>query len=75
MVGTIGANGKGRAEYDPMCSRGPGIKEYRLTVYALSATPQLGGARANRESLLAALADITLAEGTLVFTYERASRP
>lgn len=74
-VGTIGANGKGRAEYDPMCSRGPGIKEYRLTVYALSATPQLGGARANRESLLAALADITLAEGTLVFTYERASRP
>lgn len=74
-VGTVGVNGKGRTEYDPMCSRGPGIKEYRLTVFALSAAPRLGESRATRESLLAAMSDVTLATGTLVFTYERGSRP
>jgi len=70
-VGTTGLNGKRQAAYDPMCSKGPGAKDYHLTVYALSATPKLPAGGDTREALLAAIADTTLAEGTLTFTYER----
>ena len=73
-IGTPGLNGKRRAEYDPMCSRGPGLKEYHLTVYALSARPQLRPEAATREALLEAIAKIALAEGTLTFSYERKGR-
>ena len=34
-VGKLGLNDKKRAEYDPMCSKGPGVKLYHITVYAL----------------------------------------
>jgi phosphatidylethanolamine-binding protein (PEBP) family uncharacterized protein len=70
-VGTIGLNDKRRAEYDPMCSKGPGAKTYHVTVYALSAMPTLRANTATREALLEAIKDITLAEGTLTYTYER----
>jgi phosphatidylethanolamine-binding protein (PEBP) family uncharacterized protein len=70
-VGTMGLNDKRRAEYDPMCSKGPGLKTYNVTVYALSSEPQLPATGANREALLAAIKETTLAEGTLTFTYER----
>ncbi|MFM7107654.1 MAG: YHYH protein, partial [Planctomycetaceae bacterium] len=73
-VGTMGLNGKRRAEYDPMCSKGPGLKEYHVTVYALSADPPAPAGGMNRESLLEVVRDITLAEGTLTFTYDRGSR-
>jgi phosphatidylethanolamine-binding protein (PEBP) family uncharacterized protein len=74
-VGTTGLNDKRRAEYDPMCSKGPGAKTYHVTVYALSAAPNLRAAAATRDSLLDAIKGTTLAAGTLTFTYERGARP
>ena len=62
-VGTVGMNDKRRAEYDPMCSKGPGRKTYHVTVYALSAPPRLPAGGATRDALLA--------EGTLSFDDER----
>ena len=73
-VGTAGLNDKNRAEYDPMCSKGPGVKEYHVTVYALSAIPKLRANAATRDALLEAIKEITLAEGTLTYTYERGAR-
>ena len=70
-VGKLGLNDKRRAEYDPMCSKGPGVKTYHITVYALSAEPKLAPDKANRAGLLEAIKGITLAEGTLDFQYER----
>ncbi|MEI6238957.1 MAG: YHYH protein [Planctomycetia bacterium] len=70
-IGVIGLNGKRRAEYDPMCSKGPGLKEYHITVYALSAEPQLRPEHATREALLEVIAKTALAEGTLTYAYER----
>ena len=73
-VGTMGLNDKNRAEYDPMCSKGPGLKTYHVTVYALSAVPKLRPNAATRDALLEAIREITLAEGTLTYTYERGAR-
>lgn len=70
-VGTVGRNDKGRNEYDPMCSRGPGVKTYHITLYALSAKARLPADGATREQLLAAIRGLTLAEETLSFDYER----
>ncbi len=72
-VGKLGLNDKRRAEYDPMCSKGPGVKTYHITVFALSAEqiPKLSPDKANRAGLLEAIKGITLAEGTLDFQYER----
>ena len=70
-TGTVGVNDKSRREYDPMKSKGPGVKQYHITVYALSAEVQLPADKANRANLLEAIKDITLAEGTLDFQYER----
>ncbi len=73
-IGTLGQNDKGRAAYDPMCSQGPGRKNYHITVYALSARPQLAAGRATREELLGAIATTALAEGSLTFAYERTAQ-
>jgi len=73
-IGATGLNDKGRAEYDPMCSKGPGVKHYHVSVYALSAEPKLPAGGATREALLAAIGKTTLAEGRLTFSYERPSR-
>jgi phosphatidylethanolamine-binding protein (PEBP) family uncharacterized protein len=73
-IGTIGLNDKRRAEYDPMCSKGPGVKTYHITVYALSAPPPLAAAEATRDALLDAISGSTLAAGTIRFTYERGGR-
>ena len=70
-TGTIGVNDKHRREYDPMKSKGPGVKQYHITVYALSSELKLTPDKANRAKLLEAIKDITLAEGTLDFQYER----
>ena len=74
-VGTVGLNGKKRTGYDPMCSKGPGKKEYRISVFALSTMPRLPAASTDREALLEAIAPSTLAEGVLSFTYERPVSP
>ena len=70
-----GLNDKRRADYDPMCSKGPGLKTYHLTVYALSADPPAPAAGMTRDALLAAVHDVTLATGTLDYTYERGGEP
>jgi len=70
-AGTLGINDRRRAEYDPMCSKGPGVKTYHITVYALSTRLDLAPERASRAELLAKIKDITLATGTLDFQYER----
>ncbi len=71
QVGKWGLNDKRRTDYDPMCSKGPGVKTYHLTVYALADPVMLDSRQATRAGLLNAIKDITLAEGTLDFTYER----
>ncbi len=73
-VGKLGYNDKKRAAYDPMCSKGSGVKEYHVTVFALSSEVKLAPEQATRANLLAAIKDITLAEGTLTYQYERASK-
>lgn len=70
-VGTLGINDRRRTEYDPMCSKGPGVKTYHITVFALSDTLKLSPSQANRAALLDAVKDITLGESTLDFEYER----
>ncbi|MFO1021772.1 MAG: YbhB/YbcL family Raf kinase inhibitor-like protein [Planctomycetales bacterium] len=70
-IGTAGINDRRRAEFDPMCSKGPGLKTYHLTVFALSKELTLPSNQASRANLLAAIKDVTLAEGTLDFQYER----
>jgi phosphatidylethanolamine-binding protein (PEBP) family uncharacterized protein len=70
-TGVVGLNDKNRREYDPMKSKGPGIKKYHITVYALSEVLKLPADKASRTNLLAAIKDNTLAEGTLDFQYER----
>ncbi len=73
-IGTQGLNDRRLTGYDPMCSRGPGIKTYHLTVYALREMPRLPAAPVTREQLLATIAGATLAEGSLTFTYTRAGK-
>jgi len=70
-IGILGLNDKRKSAFDPMCSKGPGVKTYHITVYALSAEPKLLSNKASRANLLAAIKEITLAEGTLDFQYER----
>ena len=73
-VGKDGYNDKNRTGYDPMCSKGPGLKEYHITVYALSAEPKFSVDKVTRADLLAAIKDITLAESTLSYKYERPAK-
>jgi len=70
-VGTLGVNDKKRREYDPMCSRGPGVKTYHITVFALSEELSLSADKATRAELLKAVEGKVLAESTLDFDYER----
>jgi phosphatidylethanolamine-binding protein (PEBP) family uncharacterized protein len=73
-IGTPGNNSVNRRlEYAPPHSKGPGPKTYLYTVYALSASPTITvpPAEVNREVLLAAIKDRTLATATLSVTYTR----
>ena len=73
-VGTLGNNSvNDRTEYAPPRSKGPGPKIYILTVYALSAPPQLtvSPSQVNREVLLAAIKDRTLGIAELQVIYTR----
>ncbi|PQO33139.1 YHYH protein [Blastopirellula marina] len=69
--GTLGLNDRGRTAFDPMCSKGPGLKTYHITVFALSKPIDLHPSQATRENLLKAVKGITLAEGTLDVKYAR----
>lgn len=73
-VGKDGINDKRRTGYDPMNSKGPGPKEYHITLYALSSEPKFDTVKVTRADLLKAIKDFTLAETTLSYTYERKAR-
>lgn len=72
-VGKVGTGFKGQIGYEPPHSKGPGRKTYTLTLYALSAEPKMSvpPAQVNRDTLLAAIKDITLASTELNVTYTR----
>lgn len=70
-TGVTGINDRKQRSYDPMCSRGPGLKTYHITVYALSRELQLDPQQASRSALRSALNGVLLGEATLDFTYER----
>ena len=73
-IGTLGNNiNNGLVEYSPPCSQGPGDKEYIYTVYALSAQPQITvtAEDVNRDVMLEAIKDITLASAELHTIYAR----
>jgi phosphatidylethanolamine-binding protein (PEBP) family uncharacterized protein len=73
-IGTLGNNGVNRrVGYAPPHSKGPGAKNYVLTLYALSAPVQISKppSEVNREVLLAAMKDITLASTDLNVVYTR----
>ena len=71
--GTLGTNSvNNQLAYAPPCSKGPGIKTYTYTVYALSAAPSFAaGTKVSRDVLLAAISSITLASSSLDVTYDR----
>lgn len=73
IQGTLGTNGvNGLNEYAPPCSKGPGVKSYTFTLYALSGTADLSNTLdVDRDTLLTAITDITLASVDLSVTYER----
>ncbi len=73
-IGKLGNNSVNKKlEFSPPCSKGAGEKIYTYTVYALSAEPQFAvpAAQVNRDALLAAIKDITLASAELNVTYAR----
>ena len=70
-AGVTGINDRKQRGYDPLCSRGPGLKTYHITVYALSRELQLEPQQASRSALRTALKDALLSEATLDFEYER----
>ncbi|MEY3990959.1 MAG: hypothetical protein RI985_2040 [Chloroflexota bacterium] len=72
-IGTYGSNSVNQyLAYAPPCSKGPGRKEYIISLYALRTAPQLNtNAPVDRDTLLAAIADSTLAVATLTLNYTR----
>jgi Raf kinase inhibitor-like YbhB/YbcL family protein len=70
-VGTVGINDRKKSAYDPMCSKGPGVKTYHITVYALSDVLSLQAKQASRAGLITAMKGKILAEETFDFNYER----
>jgi phosphatidylethanolamine-binding protein (PEBP) family uncharacterized protein len=71
--GTLGTNSvNNQLAYAPPCSKGPGVKTYTITAYALSATPTFAsGVQVSRDVLLSAISTITLASSSIDVTYER----
>ena len=75
-IGTAGNNSVSRnLGYAPPKSKGPGVKKYTYTLYALSAAPKVTAAPedVNRDVLLAGMKDSILATAVMNVTYERAS--
>ncbi len=73
-LGSWGINTVNRtAAYTPPCSKGPGRKDYILTVYALSAAPVFssGSSAVAMDDLLTAIKTTTLATATLTVGYAR----
>lgn len=60
-----------RNAYTPPCSKGPGDKEYTITLYALSAQVEATEGDLSRDALLAEIEGTTLATATLDVRYAR----
>lgn len=73
-VGTVGLNDKKRAEYDPMCSKGPGMKQYHMSVFALSGMLPANSKNLDRAGLLKAIREIKLDEAELSFIVDRGAK-
>jgi phosphatidylethanolamine-binding protein (PEBP) family uncharacterized protein len=73
-VGKVGTSFKGAIGYEPPHSQGPGEKTYVLTVYALSAEPEITqpAREVTRDVLLTALKGKVLASASLNVVYTRA---
>ena len=73
-LGSWGLNTvNGKPAYTPPCSKGPGRKDYILTVYALSASPDFPELTAGirMDDLLSKIQGTTLATATLTLGYAR----
>ena len=72
-VGSLGASFKGVVGYEPPHSKGPGAKTYVLTLYALSAPPEVTGPpeRVTYDVILAAIKGKVLASADLSVIYSR----
>jgi phosphatidylethanolamine-binding protein (PEBP) family uncharacterized protein len=68
--GIVGYNDKDQTAYDPMKSKGPGVKEYKLTIYALAEKLEFNNDKVYRADLLKAIEGKVLGESTLKYTYE-----
>lgn len=68
--GIVGYNDKDQTGYDPMKSKGPGVKEYKLTIYALAEKLEFKSNKVYRADLLKAIEGKVLGESTLQYTYE-----
>jgi len=71
--GLVGVGFRGREGYEPPHSKGPGVKTYVITVYALSGLLEIDqpAAGVTREILLEAMKDKILGRASLSVTYER----
>lgn len=77
-IGTSGNNSVNRnLAYAPPNSKGPGPKKYTITLYALSAKPQLSlpPDQVNREVLLKAIKNLTLASAELNVIHSTGNEP
>jgi phosphatidylethanolamine-binding protein (PEBP) family uncharacterized protein len=72
-IGTLGYHDKMEQGYDPMCPayERPGLRTYHITVWALSEKPKLSTNTVTRAIFLEAIKDITLAEDTIDYTFDR----
>ncbi len=76
-IGTLGNNSvNGQVSYAPPHSKGPGLKTYILTVYALSAPVQISlpPTEVTRDVLLAAMKNLMLDSAELKVVYDRTGR-
>ena len=73
VPGEVGTNSvNDLTEYAPPCSQGPGEKTYTVTVYALSAEPEIAEpAETTYAALLDAIDGLVLDEAALDVTYSR----
>lgn len=72
-VGTAGMSSHAVLGYAPPMSKGPGLKVYTFTLYALSASPSLPSdpTQVTGEVLTEAISSVTLASTSLSFGYTR----
>ncbi|MEG3766381.1 YHYH protein [Alteromonas sp. 14N.309.X.WAT.G.H12] len=75
-LGDVGSNSVNDVnQYAPPCSKGPGVKRYTYTLYALSAPVIVNpNATVDRATLLNAIKDISLGSASMSVTYERRGR-